>query len=172
MTSKSIRAAVLDFLADREIKNNETVEFAWFVFFIVVENDRIDLKTLDFQAMASFTTDFREPEIIHAQQMAVLEAENLELCCCTLRQSATISRSYMPGSNKAFILRQPSSNENDSGWYVGVLDDPLDVNDPNNLYLQSLYELTFHDWRLAPYWLLPIEYSVRFDSGEAVVLKP
>ena len=160
MNDKSIRAKVLKFLADRQAKDGETVKYSWFIFDAIVNDKQLELHTLDFEKMASYTTDFTAVETIHAEQMNVLAEEKAEPCRCALCHSATISRSYTPGHEFAFIERQDELEGNDSGWYVGVTDDPLDVNNPDNLHLQSLYELTIHDRRLAPYWLLPVGYRV------------
>jgi hypothetical protein len=164
-----IRNAVLEFLSHREVANDETVEFGWFIFTIDVKNDTINLKTLDFQEMASFTDDFSKVDVIHQTQMLVLENQNVESCSCTLRHSAIISRSYRPGQQQVFMHRLSQSEQNDSGWYVGVIDDPLDVNDANNLTRQSLYELSIHDLRLLPFWLLPDGYLIQFN-GEAATI--
>jgi hypothetical protein len=171
MNDISIRAQVLEFLASRQVKDGETIEYGWFIFDAIVKNEQLDLQTLDFKKMASFTTDFSAVETIHAEQMKVLDEEKADPCWCALWHSATISRSYTPGHQSAFLHRMNEKEGNDSGWYVGVTDDPLDVNDPKNLHLQSLYELTIHDRRLAPYWLLPVGYRVYVSDRNIVVLE-
>lgn len=135
----------------------------------MVESGQIDLETLDFQAMASFTRDFRAVEQIEAEQSSVLEQQRVEPGCCALWHAALISRSYTPGTPRAFMHRLDDLEASKSGWYIGVADDPLDVNDPENLHFQSLYELTIHDRRFAPYWLLPVGFLVEFDGdGPAI----
>lgn len=44
-------------------------------------------------------------------------------------QTAVVSRSYVPGHARAFIKRDGKAKGNDSGWYVGIFDDPADMND-------------------------------------------
>src|SRR5687768_12940810 len=171
MASGDLRANVLDFLSDRTVKHGESVEHGWFIFQTVVENGRMDLETLDFRAMASFTRDFGTVERIDREQRAVLAEQQLEPERCALWHAALISRSYTPGAPHAFMERLDPLGDNDSksGWYIGVADDPLDVNDPSNLHFQSLYELTIHDTRFAPYWLLPVGFLVEFDGDRPAI---
>ena len=76
MAVRDLRANVLDFLSDRTVKHGESVEYGWFIFHTVLENGRMDLETLDFKAMASFTRDFQTVERIHTEQSAVLDEPN------------------------------------------------------------------------------------------------
>jgi hypothetical protein len=106
--------------------------------------------------------------------MHVLKEAGAIPAMCALCHAAVVSSSYKPGTAKAFIKRDANLNRNDSGWYVGITDDPLNVNDPSNLALQSLYELSMqslyelsiHDRRFTPYWLLPPGYVIEFDGSE------
>ncbi|MFT3883271.1 MAG: hypothetical protein QM703_26910 [Gemmatales bacterium] len=164
MATRTIRAEVLDFLSTRTVKHGESVEYGWFIFQTVVENGQLDLETLDFHDMASFTRDFGPVERIDAEQSAVLAKEQVEPESCALWHAALISRSYRAGAPCAFMKRLDPLENSMSGWYIGVVDDPLDVNEPANLHFQSLYELTIHDARFAPYWLLPVGFIVEFDS--------
>ncbi|WP_425614158.1 hypothetical protein NA78x_004019 [Anatilimnocola sp. NA78] len=169
MASSALRSNVLDFLSTRTVKHGESVEYGWFIFQAIVENGQLDLETLDFLAMASFTRDFGPVERIDAEQSAVLAKQRVEPERCALWHAALISRSYMPGSPRAFMERLDQLEGNKSGWFVGVADDPLDVNEPANLHFQSLYELTIHDARFAPYWLLPVGFHVEFDGNRPAI---
>lgn len=169
MSQADIRSNVLAFLSNRTVKHGESVEFGWFIFRTVVENDRTDLETLDFRSMASFTREFAAVERIHAEQSSVLAWQRVAPAHCSLWHAALVSRSYTPGAPHAFMRRLDASEKNKSGWYIGVADDPLDVNDPANLQFQSLYELTIHDGRFAPYWLLPVGFVVSFDGDRPAV---
>lgn len=53
-----------------------------------------------------------------------------------------------------------------SGWYVGIYADPLDMNDADSFELRSLYELTIQDARMTPYWLLPEGFLVHLENGK------
>jgi hypothetical protein len=101
--------------------------------------------------------------------MEVLKKWRARPSMCTLWHAAVVSRSYKPSIMNAFLKRDADLDQNDSGWYVGVADDSLDVNDPSNLALQSLYELSIHDARFTPYWLLPAGYVIQFTGPNASI---
>jgi len=161
-----LRESALNFLKTRETKVGETVQIGWFVFRIVEGQDGIDLESLDFKELASFTSDLQIAEQIHWAQHETLKRLGVEELGCTLRDPALVSRSYTPGGTNAFIERCPPTSESDCGWYVGVVDETLDFNEADSFVHQSLYELTIEDQRLARFWLLPVGYRVYFDSDE------
>ena len=171
MAARTIRSKVLDFLSTRTVKHGESVEYGWFIFQTVVENGQLDLETLDFRDLASFTRDFAPVERIEAEQSAMLAIQRVEPECCSLWHAALISRSYTPGAPCAFMERLDPLENSKSGWYIGVADDPLDVNEPANLHFQSLYELTIHDARFAPYWLLPVGFLVEFEGDRPTITR-
>ncbi|MCX6951277.1 MAG: hypothetical protein NTV51_03705, partial [Verrucomicrobia bacterium] len=114
-------------LATVPYKPGETVQFGWFIFRVANADTPPELESLDFRKMASFTTDFSAAESVRA-----LQSESLRRCgvlgvTCTLRQTALVSRSYAPGREDAFLVRQRSSADNDSGWYVGVREEERDL---------------------------------------------
>jgi hypothetical protein len=100
-------------------------------------------------------------EQIAASQTDTLRSFGVSECPCTLQQTALVSVSYTPGHPDAFLQRQEGTDANDSGWYVGVLDDPADMDDVATFSRRSLYELTIHDMRLARFWLLPTGTTIR-----------
>ena len=151
----SIKTTVQKYLSERAHKVGETVQYGWFVFRIAEINQPPRIETLDFQRMASYTEDFSEVERIHNLQNAALAEYDVCESPSTLCQSALVSRSYFPGREDAYIERQETASDNDSGWYIGVLNEHLDMEDPSSFTNQSLYELTINDMRMAPYWLLP-----------------
>lgn len=165
----SIEAQIIEFISERDTNPGETIEYGWFIFQVGGTSDSPIVQTLDFKELASFTTDFSAVDQIHAQQMRTATDTCAEPCWCNLRQFATISKSYVHSSNEIFMQRLSTSEGNDSGWYVGVIDDPVDVNDPDHLTLKSLYELTIDDARLAPFWLLPVGYTVYFEGPNSRV---
>jgi len=167
-----IKAKIVEFLKGRGAKPGETVEYGWFILRVTGSPDAIDVETLDFLKMASFTDNLEILEKIHLTQMKLLSDLQLEPEWCTLRQFAVVSNSYEPGENNLVLVRQNSPEGNDSGWYVGVEDDPCDVNDPKNLKRMSLYELCLHDSRLSTYWLLPQGYSVSVGQDGFIVNVP
>lgn len=171
MSSSTLRSSVLNFLANRTVKHGESVECGWFIFRTIVENGQLDLETLDFHAMASFTRDFRRADHINTEQLAVLAEYGVTPEHRSIWHAALISRSYEPGVPNAFMSRLDPIEDSKSGWYIGVTDDPQDVKASENLHFQSLYELTIYDERLAPSWLLPIGFMVEFDADTPVITK-
>ena len=172
MAATALRDDVLEFLSHRPVKDGESVEYGWFIFRTIVENGCVDLETLDFKAMASFTRDLSVVERIHNEQTGLLRGQRVEAMRCCLCHAAIVSRSYVPGHPAAFMNRLDELEQNKSGWYIGIADDPLDVNDPLNLYLQSLYELSIQDHRFLPYWLLPVGYLIEFEGTERRIGRP
>ena len=150
-----MKSAIEAYLLGRKHSAGETVQFGWFVFRIAEAGSPPRIESLDFRQMASFTEDFQMTEKIEAWQTETLRSFGASECPCTLMQFALISASYTHGHPDAFMQRQESTDANDSGWYVGILDDPADMDDVATFSRRSLYELTIHDMRLAPFWLLP-----------------
>jgi len=154
------------FLSERSHKVGETIQFGWFVFKIVESGLQPRIQSLDFRQIASFTDDFTEAERIHSLQTEALKRIAASESPCSLRQSALVSVSYSPERNDVFIERQQAGSGNDSGWYVGVFDDNLDMNDTASFTHRSLYELTIHDMRMAPFWLFPPGSIVNLSKQE------
>ena len=160
----SIKSAVQAYLSSQPHKAGETVQFGWFIFRVIASGQPPQIESLDFRGMMSFTEDFSEAERIHALQSATLARFGATALPCTLRQSALVSLSYHPGRRDAFLKREQPSTHNDSGWYVGVEDEARNMADESSFALRSLYELTIHDLRMAPYWLLPEGTFVALDD--------
>ncbi len=150
-----MKSAIEAYLSGRQHWVGETVQLGWFVFRIAEAGNPPRIESLDFRQIASFTDDFRMAEQIDASQQDTLRSFGVAEHPCTLRQSALVSISYAPDHPDAFLQRQDSTDDNDSGWYVGVSDDPADMDDVASFSRRSLYELTIHDMRLARFWLLP-----------------
>ncbi|MES2598827.1 MAG: hypothetical protein V4662_26070 [Verrucomicrobiota bacterium] len=165
MLSK-LKACVQQFLSERPHKAGETVQFGWFWFRIVEAGSPPEIETLDMKGMASFTTDFHEAERVHQEQCRMVTANGVEADdSITLMHSALVSKNYRPGVSDAFLKHDEPSGGIDSGWYVGIYDDPLDMDDPDSFHRQSLYELTIHDMRMARYWTLPQAFLVHLDTS-------
>jgi hypothetical protein len=161
-----LRDLALNLLKTRDAKVGETVQIGWFVFRIIDGQNGIELESLDFKELASFTSDFQVPEQIHWAQHETLKRLGVDGFACSLSDPALVSRSYTPGGTNAYIERCQPTSESDSGWYIGVVDETLDFNDAASFLHQSLYELTILDRRFARFWLLPVGYRVYFDSTE------
>ena len=167
-----IREHVLQHLATRPTKDGETVEFGWFIFNVVKDGGRLDIETLDFKDMASFTRDFTVVEQVYAQQMELLDEEGVEPCPCRVWDRAILSKSYYPGHPTAYAFREFELDGDLAGWNIGIEDDPLDLSGNDNLVVQSLYEVSIKDWRFIPIWLLPVGYTVSFDGDSRRIRRP
>lgn len=168
-----IREKVLNYISKNSVKPGETVEFGWFVFKATGEGDKAsDVETLDFNKMASFTKNFDRVEEISSSQVNALKKQKLEPKWSNVLEFATVSKSYTPSLKSAFMSRQESAETKDSGWYIGVQDESLDINDPENLRRMSLYEISISDQRFLPYWLFPEGYTVLFEDDSLTIQPP
>lgn len=156
------------YLATVPHRVGETFQLGWFVFRIADTSIPPELESLDFRRMASFTSDFSEAERIRFLQTEALKRFQVEAEGCTFMQTALISRSYSPHRADAFVERQQPSGENDSGWYVGVLNEQNDMGDESSFEVRSLYELSIADQRMLPFWLLPTGTKVSLSKGERI----
>ncbi len=170
--SSDLKSLVQDYLAVRPHQAGETVQCGWFVFRIAKSASPPEIETLDMKRIASFTTDFTEAEKISRQQNEVINRHQVDASPCTLRHSALVSKSYSSGDSGVFLKHDRSSGGTDSGWYVGVYGEQLDMNDIDSVELRSLYELTIQDMRMAPYWPLPEGFLVHLDSGKVERFDP
>lgn len=167
-----LRESSLEYLRIQNAQAGETVQCGWFIFKVIEGPQGLDLITLDFKAIASFTDDFQIPEQVHWAQQESLSRLSASAQHCTLANSALVSRAYRPGALNVYLERCEPVSEGDSGWYVGVIHELLDLNDAKSFVHQSLYELTIHDERFARFWLLPVGYRISFDSEEPCVEGP
>lgn len=163
-TTMSIEAAVKEFMSCRPHEAGQTIQFGWFIFRIVEQGQPPRIESLDFRQTASFTEDFSEAERIQNLQMAALVRFQATECPCNLRQSALVSLSYYPNRGDTFLERQTPTDQNDSGWYVGVRGETRDLDDPASFERRSLYELTIRDMRMSAYWLLPVGSIIQLDG--------
>jgi hypothetical protein len=162
-----IKQNVLKLLDTRRAAPGESVEYGWFTFRVAEGDGRLDLETLDFQEMASFTRNFGIVEQIMDEQTRILEQAGAEPLLCNLRQFATVSQAYQPGYPAALMHRADNPRNANSGWYLGVADADTFAKKHDSV---SLYELTIADRRLLPFWLLPLGYSVAFDGESPRVM--
>jgi hypothetical protein len=163
-----MKQIVQRYLATVPHRVGQTIQYGWFTFRIASDAIPPEIESLDFRAMASFTTDFSAVERVRDLQWQTLCRCGVREEPCSLAQAALVSRSYSPGVANAFLERQHASRDRDSGWYVGVLDDPRDMTDERSFEFRSLYELSIADERTTPFWLLPVGKKVMLDSGEVL----
>jgi hypothetical protein len=163
---------LLAWLGSRGARPGETVEFGWLVLRVCGTSDALDVETLDFQAMASFTTDLSRALEVHQQQMQVLREAGAEPERSTLRHAGLVSRGYVPGQPEAFLTRLGPARKSDSGWVIGSVAERLTKQSLKNSRFVSLYEISLSDPRLLPFWLLPSYYTVVLHADSHEVIPP
>ncbi len=160
-----LQEAVREYLAGRTVAEGEIVAAGWLLFRIGRVGPPIEFESLDFTPAAAFTTDLTKAEEIFAQQFELQRRCAFIPEPCTLRDTAIISKSYAPGHPRAFLKRDAATTDRDSGWYLGILEDPLDPKDPASFVVSTLYEVSVADRRTFPYWLMPAGSLVSLELG-------
>jgi hypothetical protein len=163
-----IGQAVEAYLAPRRVKAGETVQFGWLIFRIAEPGPPVVLESLDFKKMASFTRNLKAAERVWKEQQETLRKNSTVETPCTLQHSALVSKSYRPGHPQAFVKRDDTCKDHASGWYVGIFNDPLSMDDQNTFELRSLYELSISDKRMLPYWLMPVGTTIVLKNGRVM----
>lgn len=164
------KSEVLTWLKSRRARPGETVEFGWLMLRVCGTPDALDIESLDFEQMASFTTDLTRALQIHHRQMSLLREAGVELERCTLQHAGLVSQGYRPGAPEMFLTRLGPVQNSDSGWVIGSIAERLTKASLASSRFVSLYELSLADPRLLPFWLLPSYYTVvlRRDSYELI----
>lgn len=152
-------------MASRTFSEGEIVHVGWFALRITNSSKPVELECPDFRGLGTFTSDLREAETIFEMQANELRIRSLVDEPCTMRHTAVVSKSYVPGHPHAFLKRDTNARNWDSGWYLGILNDPLNIDDSNSFLAPSLYELSIADRRMLPYWLMPVGTIVSLEKG-------
>lgn len=163
---------VLAWLRSRGARPAETVEFGWLELRVCGTPSALDVETLDFQAMASFTTDLSHALHVHQRQMDLLREAGVEPERCTLRHAGLVSQGYVPGQAGTFLTRLRPAKRSDSGWVIGTVAERLTKNSLKNSSFISLYEISLADPRLLPFWLLPSYYTVVLHADSHELIPP
>lgn len=163
---------IIEFLKERETKHGETVDHGFFRFLINKESDRLSLRILDFEKMASWIDDFAIVNEIESEQQAVLRYQGVNETDCNFMKVVFISKSYEPYSPLAFMKREEPAFENDSGWYLGMTNESLSLENPDNIGKMSVYEASINDKRLLPFWLLPFNWWVELKTTAGTIHQP
>lgn len=164
-----IKNEILEFLKSKSIAHGESVQYGWFTFYTIFENGIVDLETLDFEKMASCTTEFSIVEKIQTMQESALLSHGKSETFCNMLQYALVTKSYDHTKPHSFMSRISESDDRDSGWYIGIENDPLDIDDPENITFCSLYELSIKNKRFLPYWLFPVGTCIQYRGDEDIV---
>lgn len=105
---------------------------------------------------------------ILASQQSILSKYNVESAPCDCTQTALIVRD-LGTCEKPFIDRLAHQMDGRTGWYIGAHDSELDVTQPENLKLVSIWEVLSRRPELAPYLLLPPGWQVSFHDEPVVM---
>ena len=163
---------VLAWLHSRGARPGETVEFGWLVLRVCGTPCALDVEALDFQAMASFTTDLSHALHVHQQQMDLLREAGANLERCTLRHTGLVSQGYIPGQPESFLTRIGPAQGSDSGWVIGSVVERLTKDSLKSSRLMSLYEISLSDPRLLKFWLLPSYYTIVLHTDSHELIAP
>lgn len=167
------RNKMQEWLRSRGAQPGETVEFEWLVFNACETPSGIDVKSLDFEKMASFTLDLRPALRALLQQREFMTAHGFESEPCRMVDLANVCESYVPGQPGAFLMRcGPLDESGDSGWIVGTVAEGVTERSLEKSRLMTLYEVTISDPRLARFWLLPSEYTVMLHAESYELIPP
>lgn len=171
MTART-REELIASLRSSGARPGQTVEFGWLELRVCGTPSELDVESLDFQEMASFTTDLSRAMQIHQQQMDLLQMAGTSAERCTLRQAGLVSQGYVPGDPEIFLTRLGPAQRNDSGWVIGSVAERLTRDSLKKSRFISLYELSRSDPRLLPFWLLPSYYTVVLHSDSHELIPP
>ena len=163
---------VLAWLRSRGARPGEIVEFGWLQLRVCGTPSALDVETLDFQAMASFTTDLSQALHVHQRQMDLLREAGVESERCTLRHAGLVSQGYVPGQAGTFLTRLGPAKRSDSGWVIGTVAERLTKNSLKSSRFISLYEISLADPRLLSFWLLPSYYTVVLHADSHELIPP
>lgn len=167
-----VKNEVLARLGSRGARPGEIVEFGWIALRVCGTPSALDVEALDFQAMASFTTDLTRALQVHQQQMDILREAGAEPERCTQRHAGLVSRGYVPGQPGTFLTRLGPARRSDSGWVIGSVEERLTKESLKNSHFISLYEISLSDPRLLPFWLLPSYFTVVVHADSYELIPP
>ena len=143
------------------------IGFVWFRVAVDRRGTRVTAPRVGAPALIH-TDDCSEALRLVAMQRKMLERYGAEAELCNCKQTVLIVRD-LDRCQTTFIDRLAGEMGDRSGWYVGAHDSQLDVQQPENLKLVSLWSLMSNRPELAPYLLLPTGWQVSFANGAVVM---
>lgn len=151
-------------------EDGETMQIGWMVNLIKKENGDLTLCEPDFKKMPVHWVASVSATLSHLfLQKYVAESLGLEkkLDIPTLTNTAIRCNKFGKQGAKFFASRtEPSENNpDDSGWFLGCVDEKHDHNNPKTLSLISLYEAATINPSIVPYLSLPENVSV-METGD------
>jgi len=174
---KAIAPAVemlTDFLKSRisegaEFQIGQTIQCSWMWFKVGADEDgglAVIAPRAGIMPM-SFVTDSSYALNLVLTQRFICDSFGVEYGWCNAVQSAIVVKE-LADCKKIFMNRTDEQDGGASGWFFGASDTRLDVNDPNNLELKSLWELSCALPQSIDFFLLPPGWQVAFGHRPVV----
>lgn len=171
-----VKKLLLDYLQNRSssgtaFKEGEMIRFGWFYFRILEGEAGLTLFGPD---LKNFPLQW-QPDISMSLNLAlvqkyVTESYGLGIEECDLNMTAVVSKSIEERTD-FFLNRLGPAKDKNSGWYIGFVDDPLDMNDAKSFKMMSLYELSLQIPDAIKFWFLPGNCQVLLTGNNLQVLQ-
>lgn len=171
-----VKKLLLDYLDARKkggtaFKEGELIRFGWFYFRIIQGGNGLslfgpDLKNFPLQ----WQNDISMSLNLALVQKYVTESYGLPIEECDLNMTAVVSKSIDTRTD-FFLNRLGPAKDKNSGWYVGFVDDPMDMNDSKSFKMMSLYELSLQIPDAIKFWFLPTNCQVLLTGNNLQVLQ-
>lgn len=171
-----VKALLVNYLEKRnasgvKFKEGELIRFGWFYFRILDTEQGLslygpDLKNFPLQWQHDISMSLN----LALVQKYVTESYNLGIEECDLNQTAVVSKSIEERTD-FFLNRLGPAKDKNSGWYIGFVDDPLNMDDPKSFKMMTLYELSLNIPDAVKFWMLPTNCQVLLTGKVIEVLQ-
>lgn len=156
--------------AGAKFQDGELIRFGWFYFRILNTDNGLtlygpDLKNFPLQWQEDLSMSLN----LALVQKYVTESYGLPIEECDLNMTAVVSKSIDTRTD-FFLNRLGPAKDKNSGWYVGFVEDPLDMNESSNFKMMSLYELSLQVPDAIKFWFLPTNTQVLLTGKALEVL--
>ncbi len=150
----------------------ETFQIGWMLTRVQEKGPRLltleepDMRSLPIQWIPSVTDTLRQKML----QVFMLDSVELrhEMQIPSIQQSLIACTHYTDCD--FFMTRSKSTNERDSGWFVGCREHRHDHNDPGNLRCVSLYEAYLGQRGIQGFVTFPVGATVVVDRKNGVTI--
>ena len=155
-------------------KPGEVIQFGWLIIKVTGGSGSLEYEAMDFVGDGRYTSDLRKVSEIFEKQLATLKLNEAKTELCNHQQCALVPRELLNEGeiNRVYMIRTHKAERNDSGWFIGLDDESVDIDDHENLIFVSTYSLSIKFPELLPFWLLPIGFEVDFENGVPKVHLP
>jgi hypothetical protein len=159
-----------DFLEGKVFTVGQTIQCSWMWFKVGTDEhgkSEVLAPTLGVMPM-DFAPDCSDALNLVLTQRYVCDSFGVECSWCNAAQSAIVVKD-IAACGEVFMNRTEDQHGNISGWFFGASDSKLDVNDPENLELKSLWQLSCEHPESRDFFLLPAEWQVAFEERPVVL---